>query len=110
MISWVLMIELHWFNERIADGVSFFADLFLFENSCDEDEEDDMELDRPLTSDETRRLAESWKKRYSLDTSSNPLALNPALENIDENNLHMNLDSNSTISILILLLLVIHSF
>ena len=26
-----------------------------------------MELDRPLTADETRRLAESWKKRYSTD-------------------------------------------
>lgn len=29
-----------------------------------------MELDRPLTSDETRRLAESWKKRYSVDTTA----------------------------------------
>ena len=28
-----------------------------------------MELDRPLTSDETRRLAETWKKRYSVDNS-----------------------------------------
>ena len=26
-----------------------------------------MELDRPLTAEETRRLAESWKKRYSTD-------------------------------------------
>lgn len=30
-----------------------------------------MELDRPLTADETRRLAESWKKRYSTDPERN---------------------------------------
>lgn len=43
-------------------------------SSDDEEEEDEeesneniMELDRPLTADETRRLAESWKKRYSTD-------------------------------------------
>ncbi len=29
-----------------------------------------MELDRPLTADETRRLAETWKKRYSTEPTS----------------------------------------
>ena len=29
-----------------------------------------MELDHPLTADETRRLAESWKKRYSTEALS----------------------------------------
>ena len=51
----------------------------VFLGSSDEDGEEEeeeeeeeasenlMELDRPLTADETRRLAESWKKRYSTD-------------------------------------------
>jgi hypothetical protein len=49
-------------------------------SSSDDDEDDEeggeevsnenlMELDRPLTADETRRLAESWKKRYSTEAS-----------------------------------------
>lgn len=50
--------------------------IFIFSSSDDEGREEEeeeassenlMELDRPLTSDETRRLAESWKKRYSTD-------------------------------------------
>ena len=61
----------------------------IFRSSCDEDEEEDglsengMELDRPLTSDETRRLAESWKKRYSIDTTAER---SPLHENIDDVN------------------------
>ena len=47
-------------------------------SSIDEDEREEeenasgenlMELDRLLTADETRKLAESWKKRYSSDPS-----------------------------------------
>ena len=52
---------------------------------CSSDDDDDeegreeisnenlMELDRPLTADETRRLAESWKKRYSTEASDRNL-------------------------------------
>lgn len=42
-----------------------------------------MELDRPLTSDETRRLAESWKKRYSIDATAEH---SPSHENIQDAN------------------------
>lgn len=46
-------------------------------SSIDEDEREEeeasgenlMELDRLLTADETRKLAESWKKRYSSEPS-----------------------------------------
>lgn len=47
-----------------------------FQNSSDDEGREErvssqnlMELDRPLTADETRRLAESWKKRYSAETA-----------------------------------------
>jgi hypothetical protein len=51
---------------------------YLVCSSDDDDDEEEaeeisnenlMELDRPLTADETRRLAESWKKRYSTEAS-----------------------------------------
>ena len=39
-----------------------------------------MELDRPLTADETRRLAETWKKRYSTDTSDKEVAAEKVID------------------------------
>ncbi len=63
-------------------SINFFVILNLNDlvSSSDDDDDDEeggeeisnenlMELDRPLTADETRRLAESWKKRYSTETS-----------------------------------------
>ena len=50
------------------DEASSLDDSESSDNAQEEEGEDDaMELDRPLTADETRRLAESWKKRYSTD-------------------------------------------
>ncbi len=67
----------HNFGNSIHSGLSSEDEASSLDSSSDDvegDEEEDapgedimMELDRPLTADETRRLAESWKKRYSTD-------------------------------------------
>ncbi|KAI9560901.1 hypothetical protein GHT06_011855 [Daphnia sinensis] len=58
----------HNFGNSIHSGTEDEASS-LDDSSSDEDEDEEgaenlMELDRPLTADETRRLAETWKKRH----------------------------------------------
>lgn len=75
----------HNFGISINSGSAGSEDEASSLDSSDEEDDDDsddneqivealneniIELDRPLTADETRRLAENWKKRYSTDGSA----------------------------------------
>ncbi len=55
------------FFSQLDGLIRLFGDSSDDEGGEEEASENLMELDRPLTADETRRLAESWKKRYSTD-------------------------------------------
>ncbi|XP_046461046.1 F-actin-monooxygenase MICAL3-like isoform X11 [Daphnia pulex] len=87
----------HNFGNSVHSGTEDEASS-LDDSSSDDDEDDEeggeevsnenlMELDRPLTADETRRLAESWKKRYSTEASdrNQQECQEPLHESIPEN-------------------------